>query len=584
MKLLPPHISTKTKSPAERRLFRHLEQSKLDDTYVCLHSLNLPEHQYKVCGELDFVIVCPRGIYVLEVKGGAVSCREGIWYYTDRSGTRHKRSEGPFQQASSGMFSLREKLLHRLNSRIVDELVFGYGVIFPDCDFDQRGVEWDQQTILDAKRLEQRGVDEYIRSLESYWHAKMGHKPVRVDDSTRMRSIVGELRPDFEMAYSLQMQASDIDLRLTKLTEEQYSRLDIVEHSPRLLVEGGAGTGKTFLAVEIARRHAAAGRKTLLICFSPLLANFIQKLNKEKGTAIFSVHGLMLDVIKKYGHLPEDYYPGRDLTDPWFVDVLVPAFETAARNINEEEKYQVLIIDEGQDVLNLDYMMALDNVLAGGLEKGIWRIFFDPHQQGALLGSVDKDVIDWLKQYGPVTPRLQVNCRNTDPIVLKTKLITGTDISGCSTGKGPEVTIEWYEDKLHCAHLIEEYLKSLIRQGIADPEITILSPQPLVESSVSLLSPKRKRQIRQLNGRIADTFPFSQITYSQIADFKGLENRYVLVVDLDDLYSSDRARAMMYVAMTRARVKLWMAIHHQNKSVYEQEYLENLSRVAGSTG
>jgi hypothetical protein len=84
--MIPPRISPATRSGAERRLFEELGAVDLPQDWVCMHSVDLPDHLYKVCGELDFVVVGPRGLYVLEVKGGGVSCDGGIWRFTDRWG------------------------------------------------------------------------------------------------------------------------------------------------------------------------------------------------------------------------------------------------------------------------------------------------------------------------------------------------------------------------------------------------------------------------------------------------------------------------------------------------------------------
>ena len=63
-----------------------LRESTFDDSGVALHSLNLPFHQYKEWAEIDFVIVSRFGVMLLEVKGGGVECRDGIWYFKNRFG------------------------------------------------------------------------------------------------------------------------------------------------------------------------------------------------------------------------------------------------------------------------------------------------------------------------------------------------------------------------------------------------------------------------------------------------------------------------------------------------------------------
>ena len=66
-----------TGSSAERRIFDQLRASlsSADQSgWFALHSLNLPQHEYKRFGEIDFAVCGPDGLFVLEVKGGGISC------------------------------------------------------------------------------------------------------------------------------------------------------------------------------------------------------------------------------------------------------------------------------------------------------------------------------------------------------------------------------------------------------------------------------------------------------------------------------------------------------------------------------
>jgi hypothetical protein len=89
--MIPSVIHRETKSNAERKVFDLLENLEMEDGWTALHSLNVSEHQYKQWCELDFVIVGPEGIIVLEVKGGGVECKDGIWHFTNRIGEVKKK-------------------------------------------------------------------------------------------------------------------------------------------------------------------------------------------------------------------------------------------------------------------------------------------------------------------------------------------------------------------------------------------------------------------------------------------------------------------------------------------------------------
>jgi hypothetical protein len=99
-----PDVLLQTPSTAEAKVFHLLRGIKCDAAWVGYHSLNCSEHAYKHWAEIDFLIVRPDAILVLEIKGGRVQCRDGLWTFTDRFDRQHTSTEGPYQQARSAMY------------------------------------------------------------------------------------------------------------------------------------------------------------------------------------------------------------------------------------------------------------------------------------------------------------------------------------------------------------------------------------------------------------------------------------------------------------------------------------------------
>src|SRR5690606_1464013 len=70
--------------------------------------------------------------------------------------------------------------------------------------------------------------------------------------------------------------AADDEARV-RLTEEQAWVLDALDENPRVVVRGGAGTGKSILARAAARREAAAGRRVRVATFTRAPARALER-------------------------------------------------------------------------------------------------------------------------------------------------------------------------------------------------------------------------------------------------------------------------------------------------------------------
>src|SRR5215217_6811281 len=115
--MIPPHCDDSTGSTAERRTFDLLKNDPDTASWVVLHSLGLSRRAAKPYGEIDFVVLVPEGgIVCLEVKGGRITCSDGIWCMTDRYGRQHQMKRSPFMQAREGMFALRDELLRHFGA------------------------------------------------------------------------------------------------------------------------------------------------------------------------------------------------------------------------------------------------------------------------------------------------------------------------------------------------------------------------------------------------------------------------------------------------------------------------------------
>ena len=524
-----PSAPYDTGSQAEKRMFERL-RAAFDDRYAAFHSLKPTRHPRKRFPEIDFVICGPDGLYAIEVKGGRVACHDGVWRYQDRNGEVALSQESPFRQAETALHGLMEDLRANLPEDVLDRFTTGYGVVFPDCEWRSGGAEWDPAMLAGARRS--RDLEGWLRGLFDYWRARAGRKGRPDDDDGALARLQGYLRPEVEApereeAVRLLHRVEDAGRRIEGLTEDQMRMADVAEANPRVLCAGGAGTGKTFLAERLARRWAEAGLQVALVCRSPWLRHHLASRLSMPGLAVSSIDGVRLDC-RRAGL----------------------------------ERFDALIVDEGQDLFEMDCIETLDGVLDGGLETGRWCWFHDLNNQ-SLTPRFDRRAMDHLESLDPVRMPLRINCRNTRVILEWIQATLDADLGVHGAGAGPAVRTQSAATRRESAEWTTREIGELVDVGgLAPGLVTILSPLDLAESSVALMPPAAARRIRRLDEYSMREIPGDKVGFARIGEFKGLENEAIVVVDLPAPDGAARKSAEHYVAMSRARSVLSL-IHRE---------------------
>jgi len=527
MRIVPNVIHRTGRNGAERKIFNLLKQVDMGPGWIAYHSLNVSEHQYKQWSELDFVIAGPEGIIVLEIKGGRVSCENGIWYFTDRYNKTHKKSEGPFKQAESGMYALQKKVSGFLGDDWKTSIKTGWGVVFPDITFTIPGPEMPKEVVCDercAKNAET--FRKYLKQLLHYWSLKGVRLRGLEPDDVFLKKLANYLRPNFDVSPSLHNRVDAIHREIVQHTTEQYRFLDALEEQDRIICSGGAGTGKSFLAVETARREVENGHTVLIVAMHEIFVNYLKAQLEGQPVKVCSFGELQYSI-----------------------------------NYLEKRPYDVLVVDEGQDLMQLDKLDLFDRMLKNGLDRGRWRWFMDENAQAGILGNCDIEAIDMLKSTGAVYMVLKYNCRNTRQIVRETESTTGAYVGITEIkGDGPKVEYCRVLDREDEAALLAGQLDSLVRDGANLSDMAILSPVEIGESVVSMLPEKWKRRLLNINMENVMNASQSSVLFSSVSDFKGLERQFIMLVDTGVLDDSQHSISLLYVAMTRAHAGLWVAV------------------------
>jgi hypothetical protein len=541
-----PTIQTDQATGSERQVFKLLHKLHLGEESVALSSLNLSKHEYKRWSELDFVLVLPEGLLVIEVKGGRASAENGKWSYVSGRSGREKiveKYESPMAQAQSGFSAIKRFLDKEIGKNLVDRGTNGFCVAFPKTTKNQAshfigGTEMPSELI--ATKEDCRDVNAFKVFIERVfkYHSRSGKG--RGWLPLERLKIVSCLRPSFDRIRPLSIALSKTREDLLALTEDQYKYLDALENSPRILCMGGAGCGKTMMAVESLRREM--NNNPILVTGTPLLAKYLRGENVPDPKRIFS-----FDEIK----------------------------ETSF-----SKKYSVLIVDEGQQITNKSAFSLLGGLLDKPLQEARWLWFSDPNNQLSLSSEFDAGAQNDLQGWAHNTVNLKTNCRNTSEVIKAVEFVTGVALGSTRIkGSGLEVI---HGEESDPDKMIEEAAKQIKlwveEREVVPGQIILLSRLPIEASSIPKIAKLANcGYVPWKTGWEQNPSYNKFLAAGNIEDFRGLESPFVILCDLGGELGS--LVTDLYLGMTRANFGLFVSCEKEAKDLLSLTRLNRLTNL-----
>jgi hypothetical protein len=507
---MPSWIDEDERRSAEVRVFKKLNEM-LDETWSVYYSRpwwGINRTGGEIDGEADFIVAHPvKGILFIEVKGGRISYdpQSSNWYSTDRHEIKH-RIKNPVEQAKTCRYRFLDKLKsqtgwpkHRIRMR--------YGVIFTDT----------------VSPLESRFLGGYEPLL--FCHSERFESDLSswVIDRLRENDSDEESGPSVSGLDVLHnLIAAPVNLRVTLqresesaitqmnslLTGAQLQILMELENEPTAVVVGGAGTGKTVVAMELATRLSASSKFVYFI---------------SVGSGLLSDVKLKLSV-----------YPS--------IRIMGKAEFIASQEINPLGPDDVLIIDEGQDFDNMFWNYV--ETLKLSYDFGLY-VFLDSNQ------SVYRSPEDLSTRLQAKQMILRINLRNTRSIAeLTSNLYSGPAMQTYGpVGSPPEVILE--ANTNDAIAKVSELVQRLINvEGVRLSSITILA-----HSSSLLNRIKPALLASRILFKTAGKHGVESITLDTAYNFKGMESPFVIIFCDKELANSEE---LSYVSTSRARSHLYI--------------------------
>lgn len=554
--------SDRTTSPAELDLLKRFE--RLPDSYTIIHSVPWQGHPDKEVatteGEIDFLIAHPEyGLLVLEVKGGVISTRreqmagkwETVWYTKPIYGAEAKIHD-PFQQAERNRrnlivwlekdgrtkrFSWKDLIYHAVmlpDSQVTNDLR-------PDCP-EEISID-----ISGADALEKR-----IGEIFKYWKTKY---PVKFSGRAAVDAVVDLLLPKADLTPSLAAAFQAEGKQIERLTEEQFDILKNLRFQTKAAIVGGAGTGKTVLAMEKTRRLVDQDKKRVLfLCFNRNLAKWIgEKLNDEKEALleVLTFHQLVERYLRRAG-IDKSKLSNEDFLNK-AGDLLQDAVDQIKRkSAAQMDLYDAIIVDEAQDFQD-EWWIPLPDLLKDS-DNGIMYLFFDDNQR--IYRQLNN--IPFKSQ----AFSLVKNCRNTRGIFNALKpYLPANDETVCIGPEGRSIEIVPAPASQDAYPILDTVLNRLLKEGVLPTDIVLLTP---VRRERSIWDGYKSNkymlawdfEVAEIMAKTAEANPlhFNKmvIRACTLHSFKGLESPVVILSEMDKAYT-DTIDQLAYVALSRAR-------------------------------
>lgn len=520
---------------AERKVFHSLAQLPPPWQYFPTVEWRALQPDGEQVGEADVVVFHPHwGLVVFEIKAGAVDIRNGVWYYASNQAMK----QSPFSQARRNRYALMERLRHRLGKPIVDQLTITHAVWLPEVHWKAAlpGIEapsraflLDRDALHDAEsallRLFRDAVSQPVSWTRSQQHA-----------------VKELLAPDCQLLVPLAVEVDQTVGELYHATVQQIAVLRMLRTQPRLLVEGGAGSGKTLLACALAREHAAQGKSVLLTCFNRQLAlHLMRSLAHIPQIRVANFHELVKQVTETAGlpyAVPADAVERSHFFHEGAAEMLLSATEWT------DLRFDTIIVDEGADFA-ATWWVGLEALGRTGFN---WYCFYDRQQ------SIYQTNQDWEPPFNVPPMTLDVNLRNAKPIGEFAARIghchAPTEFR-VQTGTRP-VVLQSESFAVMATHLRQLLADLIHKECLAPDRLVVLAPyrhtNPQSTWSAGLDQVTITTELAEPE--------VGKVRVGTIQGFKGLESDVVILAGID--FPAGKRRDWLYVGASRARGALYV--------------------------
>ncbi|MDX2107134.1 MAG: AAA family ATPase [Candidatus Melainabacteria bacterium] len=319
-----------------------------------------------------------------------------------------------------------------------------------------------------------------------------------------------------------------------QLTEAQQAALDKVSLMKGGIITGCAGSGKTLVAIELAKKLGSENKKVLLTCFNRALADHLQEvLHGCPGVTIASFHALCLRFAKATKVSVPGGWNQRSFLDKF------PEMLKLATMRDERLRFDAVIVDEAQE-FHQNWWHALKSCLKPASSE--LYSFLDDNK---LLSSLNFQAAAHL----PVS----IRCKGNLGLLAREFYVSTNELEVVDAPVRNNLMPEFFqcqseeEVQATASYVIANWVQE---KNINAQDIVVLTPRLPKFSKIYQTRLKNGLRFVTRKSKVDN-----HIWLSRISNFKGLERKAVLILDLDSKFDMlgelDRAQ-LMYMATSRA--------------------------------
>ena len=562
---------------SESIIFDALNKADHTTDWTVFYSLYVPVPGQET-REIDFLVIIPEyySIICLEAKGGS------------------HFPKSPHDQVETAMWKFKEHCQRQGFRGFSEKLSLACAVAFTDMNEPTPPPEHRAHSIWSNDVQDRNKLCEKLKEIAKSMYDRRG--PRSEIEKEKAKGHLAELQANWNpwdpksngrnRIFSSDLNTLRKDLIVP--TDDQLRILRSLKENPNhcYVINGAAGTGKTVLAMELARQRCKEnGEKVALICSNPYLSSRFERwtrtLSKDHNSHLKNPFAKFVKILSE----------GRS-------GIVVAGIRKDFLTVTSgKKKFNYLIVDEAQNMCDENSLSLMDKILEGGLTYGHWTMFGDFVNQkiaNPYLTETGEEVLKRLQNTYPrmIRDRLEINCRNTCEIAAAVSMFLPMRPRPRRGLHGPLIQTKYFKTPTALDHLLDDLVTDFKDRKFDPRQIILLSSSsddfntvpPRQYGGWQLLNVQNTQGEKDLGSEdvldVSGDSSKKTLRYSNIHDFQGLESEVViLVLPLTEKQTTvagsatfpdyDPLKRVLYVGMSRAKAILII--------VAEESYKEHLN-------